>query len=648
MSTSSPKPDKPAEILKLRDYQQQVLKQILTKTNDHNTLVTIPTGAGKTFIAVILAKMAMRLHPHHCVVVLCPTVALVEQQEGVFLNDAPKLCDGEQFATKSYCAGKSPSSWLETCRQHDAIFLTPAVLQNALAAGKLEIFKWMSLLIFDECHNATGAHPYAEIMAYYEQTSSLHRPRVIGLTASPSWGVDPDKTETAIANLLGTYGAEICAADLKQVQKHISIPEVEIVEVDFSSLNVKVQEYAIEKAFVLLAEQLDSKGKRLQKKMQEQNIEDSSDVPLYIDDDLSSDDDDDVLTEADKVLETFLLDLLDKLFWGPGALRQLTKEQRKQLKQYIEEDDYEALKREMKDSEEKKQSLHKELITRIQESYANTHHQFGAIIFVRTRRQAELVAKELSEFSKANEPFNWIKVKAFLGARNRASDARMTQAQQRTTLNNFREGELNILVATSVAEEGLDIPTVSLVIRLDVTDEITTISMIQSRGRARWPESRYCVFCKRSDRVEKALRMEKRQQALVQMPSRLPSVALFDNNWLLRDVPPELVNKMPEVADSPFTKLLSGLNLNKPTPGRSGASASCPDGNFIGSVKEYCEQSRKPFPTFDSEKSGPPHLPTFTFVLNWEGKEYRGEPAGAKKQAKQNAFQKLWEDLIRK
>eukprot|EP00054_Salpingoeca_dolichothecata_P029241 m.228930 g.228930 ORF g.228930 m.228930 type:complete len:316 (+) comp26432_c0_seq3:150-1097(+) len=261
---------------------------------------------------------------------------LLNSKKGFFLTMPPN-------SAMSYCAGKSPSSWLETCRQHDAIFLTPAVLQNALAAGKLEIFKWMSLLIFDECHNATGAHPYAEIMAYYEQTSSLHRPRVIGLTASPSWGVDPDKTETAIANLLGTYGAEICAADLKQVQKHISIPEVEIVEVDFSSLNVKVQEYAIEKAFVLLAEQLDSKGKRLQKKMQEQNIEDSSDVPLYIDDDLSSDDDDDVLTEADKVLETFLLDLLDKLFWGPGALRQLTKEQRKQLKQYIEEDDYEGI-----------------------------------------------------------------------------------------------------------------------------------------------------------------------------------------------------------------------------------------------------------------------------------------------------------------
>ena len=69
----------------------------------------------------------------------------------------------------------------------------------------------------------------------------------------------------------------------------------------------------------------------------------------------------------------------------------------------------------------------------------------------------------------------------FVGQGSREGDKGMTQKQQKEILDQFRNGEYNILVATSVGEEGLDIPSTDAVIFYEPVS--SAIRLIQRRGR---------------------------------------------------------------------------------------------------------------------------------------------------------------------
>ncbi|KAF7255648.1 hypothetical protein EG68_08052 [Paragonimus skrjabini miyazakii] len=138
----------------LRDYQFYITEQCLYK----NTLVCLPTGLGKTFIAAVVLHNFMRWYPAGKVVFLAPTRPLVAQQ----LNACRQLT-GLSPKLVVELTGSTP----QQKRQHlwtnlRAFFLTPQVLVNDLQANICPSAN-LRLLVFDEAHKATGNHAYCQV-----------------------------------------------------------------------------------------------------------------------------------------------------------------------------------------------------------------------------------------------------------------------------------------------------------------------------------------------------------------------------------------------------------------------------------------------------------------------------------------------------
>lgn len=86
----------------------------------------------------------------------------------------------------------------------------------------------------------------------------------------------------------------------------------------------------------------------------------------------------------------------------------------------------------------------------------------------------------------------------------------MTIRDQELTVQKFHSGKVNVLVATSVAEEGLDIPDCNMVVRFDRCN--TMIQYVQSRGRARQASSRLYHFAQVGHSAQRSLLLDIREQ----------------------------------------------------------------------------------------------------------------------------------------
>ncbi|CAB4316121.1 unnamed protein product [Prunus armeniaca] len=115
------------------------------------------------------------------------------------------------------------------------------------------------------------------------------------------------------------------------------------------------------------------------------------------------------------------------------------------------------------------------------------------IIFVERVITAVVIESLLSNFLPKHN--DW-KTKYIAG--NNSGMQSQTRKKQNEIVEEFRNGMVNIIVATSILEEGLDVQSCNLVIRFDPSS--TVCSFIQSRGRARMQNSDYVLMMKSGDR----------------------------------------------------------------------------------------------------------------------------------------------------
>ncbi len=200
-------PDKVLNNIKPRKYQQEIYENCKEK----NCLVVLPTGIGKTLIALMLCINRQKAVPASKCLFLAPTRPLAEQHLKYFEKYLPELFANMELFTGKVNAKKRKQIW-ETA---DIIFSTPQCISNDLKNNLYDL-KEVSLLIEDECHRCLKNYAYTYVAEkYHEQAEN---PRILGLTASP--GSDK-KTIEQIAKNLGIESIELRTRESEDVKEYL-------------------------------------------------------------------------------------------------------------------------------------------------------------------------------------------------------------------------------------------------------------------------------------------------------------------------------------------------------------------------------------------------------------------------------------------
>ncbi|NXQ61836.1 IFIH1 protein, partial [Anthoscopus minutus] len=523
---ASPQPD-----LILRDYQMEVARPAL---NGENIIICLPTGSGKTRVAVYITKDHLdkkkRASELGKVIVLVNKVPLVEQH---------LQTEFSPFLKHSYhVIGLSGDSQLkisfpEVVRRNDVIISTAQILENSLLNASKEDEEYFSLIIIDECHHTQKEGVYNNIMRRYlkekmknrklakENKPLIPQPQILGLTASP--GVGGATTGLKAEEHILKICANLDACRIMTVEEHASQlknqvkePSKKTVIADdkkrdpfkerITEIMTEIQNYCqlhpksefgtqTYEQWVIREERKAAKEEKRRERVCAEHLkkyndalqindtirvvdaynhlnnfykEEKSKKTVRSDDDDDNDDDEPAVSKQDETDE-FLIGL------------------------------FEAKKKQLEELSENPENENEKLIklrNTLMEEFTKTEKPRG-IIFTKTR----LSAFALSQWIKDNPKFEEVGIRAhyLIGSGHKSEMKPMTQNEQREVIDKFRCGNINLLISTTVAEEGLDIKECNIVIRYGlVTNEI---AMVQACGRARADESTYALVASSGSRA---------------------------------------------------------------------------------------------------------------------------------------------------
>ncbi|XP_073683588.1 Fanconi anemia group M protein-like [Garra rufa] len=191
----------------IREYQLRISEAALLR----NTLVCLPTGLGKTFIASVLMYNYYRWFPSGKIVFMAPTKPLVAQQI--------QACYGVMGIPQEHMAELTGSTAAqqrrELWRSKRVFFLTPQVMVNDLTRNTCPAAH-VKCVVIDEAHKATGNHAYCQVIR--ELRNQTQQFRILALSATP--GGDVKAVQQVISNLLISH-IELRSEDSPDVQTHV-------------------------------------------------------------------------------------------------------------------------------------------------------------------------------------------------------------------------------------------------------------------------------------------------------------------------------------------------------------------------------------------------------------------------------------------
>ncbi|KAL6613967.1 hypothetical protein ACP70R_036237 [Stipagrostis hirtigluma subsp. patula] len=578
-----------------RRYQRDVYEVAVHR----NTIAMLDTGAGKTMIAVMLirhfAKIIKANNDRKFIIFLAPTVQLVTQQCEV-IKGYTDLEVEHYHGAKGVDQWKA-HSWQEQLSKYQVMVMTPQVLLHALRQAFL-ILDTVSLIIFDECHHATGNHPYTRIMKEFYHRSE-HKPNVFGMTASPviRKGVSSDSDcENQLSELENLLDAKIyTVVDREEIE--LCVPSAKEVNRFYEPKTVSFEDLSEELGTLCtkydeLIEQLKNRLKNQYKDADEitkesrRRLSNSLAKICYCLEDVG-------LLCASEAIK-ICIERGQRKGWLKGGSD--TRDQQSDANGSILFAENSVIH--MKFFEEALRVINKRLqpgtdallssesgcvdatkmgyispklyeLFQIFLSFSDFDH-VRCLIFVDRKITARVIERAMRKIGC----LSCFRV-SFLTGGNSSMDS-LTPKMQKDTLDSFRSGKVNLLFTTDVAEEGIHVPDCSCVVRFDLPR--TTRSYVQSCGRARQKDSQYILMIERGNEKQNDLisAIRKSKTSMVQIAS----------------------NREPE---DPHPSFFPNEEINEYVVGTTGAKITAD--SSISVLYQYCEKLPKdkyftPRPTF--------------------------------------------------
>lgn len=480
-----------------------------------STLVVLPTGLGKTVVALMV--LIARLNRGK-VLFLAPTKPLVEQHAS-FLENV--LADSTIVA--SFTGEILPERRKEMWEEAKIVVSTPQVIENDLLSRRISL-RDVSCIIFDEAHRAVGNYAYVYIAERYgrEGTDRL----VLGITASP--GSSLERIEEVCGNIGATRIETKTEVD-PDVSPFVHQREIEVVKVAVPPEIQRVRSL-LEEVLEERGEALDrlggSDGLRMPKRMDRTSKKELLDLQKRLRGLIAKNPSPSLYQAVSVLAEVLKLKHAVELAETQGVdslgryLERLASEAEsrggsKAAKRIMEDPRVEEAVGDLArmDVDHPKLRAVLELVKEQLTAKADSR----IMVFTNYRDTASSVLDYLRE---AGDEI--IRPVRFVGQSSRASDEGLSQRRQAEILQKFREGAYNVLIATSVGEEGIDIPATDLVLFYEpVPSEIRSIQRKGRTGRAR--AGRVVVLVARgtrdeayrwiSDRKEKSMRQQIREMS---------------------------------------------------------------------------------------------------------------------------------------
>ncbi|MFB3764777.1 MAG: DEAD/DEAH box helicase [Methanotrichaceae archaeon] len=506
-----------------------------------SSLIVVPTGLGKTVIALMV--LLARLDKGR-ILFLAPTKPLVEQHAS-FLRNVLK----DDSIVAMMTGETMPEKRAEIYSQTKVIASTPQVIENDLLSRRIDL-KDVALIIFDEAHRAVGNYAYVYIAERYGREAS--NPLVLGITASP--GSQSEKIEEICTNLSINRIQTRTESD-PDVAPFVHQREIEWVKVKVPDELLRVRN-AIEDVLKDRIDDLNQLGV----------------APARIDPRAPKKE----LLGLQSMLQSSVarhanpgafkaVSVLAEILKLHHAMELAETQSSDALIRYFQRLQGEALSR--SGSKASRRIMEDPRFRQAMAALMETEVEHPKLAAVRSILKDQLQAKPdsrimvftnyrdtASALLKFLEKDDAIRAVRFVGQSSRQDDEGLSQKKQTEILNKFRSGEFNVLIATSVGEEGIDIPSTDLVLFYEpVPSEIRSIQRKGRTGRAR--AGRVVVLIAKGTRDEAYYWISDRKEKSMQRQIRGQSGKVPQS--LVKEFEPRQI-QITDVEDKPEQKAPAG------------------------------------------------------------------------------------------